>query len=77
MLGNLYFRRFILAWNSGTPFWEKSPLNLVPAAECGHPLRHIRDEIRERLDYIPAQFPGKTLRPPTVRLPAYGLRQSA
>lgn len=24
LLGNLYFRRFILAWNSGTPFWEKN-----------------------------------------------------
>ncbi|EGD3970332.1 IS66 family transposase [Salmonella enterica] len=24
--------------------------------DCGQPLRHIRDEISERLDYIPAQF---------------------
>lgn len=24
LLGNLYFRRFIPAWNSGTPFWEKN-----------------------------------------------------
>lgn len=24
--------------------------------DCGHPLRRIRDEISERLDYIPAQF---------------------
>ncbi|EAZ0462503.1 IS66 family transposase, partial [Salmonella enterica] len=23
---------------------------------CGHPLRHIRDEISERLDYVPAKF---------------------
>ncbi|MEH0835491.1 IS66 family transposase zinc-finger binding domain-containing protein, partial [Pectobacterium cacticida] len=42
------------------PELPRETVRLAPASDscpdCGHPLRFIRDEISERLEYVPARF---------------------